>query len=220
MHRTLRIVALLLLVLGAALGAVVAARGPGEKPLAPVPADPSRATLEILHAQAFRLDEPYVHEWRAEKPAVTAGIVLVLRTDPELARPRQTYEPVLYVGSQTAERINAPENGANLIVLVPAEMDAHGAVALDLAATPIWFGTPELPERVGAATIARELALALASGAGPAAMSGRMKARPVSAEMIHVRDRSELELVLADLIELFSPEERDLAAGLRVPVIR
>ncbi len=212
--------ALALLVTVVLMSTLRAAFGPREPERPPLAATPAASTpIEILHAQPFVLDQPYVHEWRREKPLATAGTILVLSTEPELVRPRQTAEPVLYVGAETAERVNAPRNG-NLVVLVPGPVDDDGRVDLDLSSTTIWFGTPDLPERVDAAVIARELARAQASGAGPARLSERARLRSAADATIYARDRVELDPYLADLIELYSPEEVDLARGLRVPVSR
>ena len=100
-----------------------------------------------------------------------------------------------------------------------APIDADGALALDLTRTPIWFGTPALPERVDAATIAHERELARTSGVGPPALGERLIAQP-SPALVFVRSRDELDPYLADLVELYSPEEADLVRGLRVPLTR
>jgi hypothetical protein len=212
----LRIAALALLAGTLAVGAALATRGPQECALRPLPEGPSPASIELLEALPFQLDVPYVHEWRAEKPPYSSGVVLVLRTDPELVRPRQSREPVLYVGGETAERVNAPLTSGNLVVVVPAPLDEDGEVLFDAASTPIWFGTPELPERVGAATISSELELALARGVGPATPSQRLAERG-AVEAIHVEERVALDPYLADLIELYSPDEVDLIDMLRGP---
>ena len=202
---------LFLLVVGAAAGTLYATRGQGAAPGAVIPPLPA-AGLELLEARPFVVDEPFVHEWRAEKPLVRAGYLLVLRVPAELALPRATAEPVLFVGEQTAERVNAPREGQNLVLLVPAP-ERNGRVELDLARTPIWFGSLELPERIDAARIAGERATALAAGLGPVRQGPRL-AR-ASEEPIRVRTRRELDLYLADLVEEYSPEEEDLVRQLR-----
>ena len=197
-----------------AVGAVTATLAPQERQLAELPGNPAGVALELLHAQPFQLDEPFVHEWRVERPTFSAGYVLVLRTDPDLLQPRQGYEAVLYVGAETAERCNAGTSG-NLVALVPAPLDEDGAVALDLEATPIWFGDPALPEQIDAAAAARALDDARGQRVQPLAIPARARAGTV-----YARDRVELDLVIADLVELYSPDEEDLVAGLRVPVKR
>jgi len=208
------VVALLaLLVVAIAVGRGLASRPQQARAPAPLSNLPD-GRVELLEAVPFALDAPFVHEWRAEKPAVSAGYLLVLEVAPELARPRQTYEAVLYVGDQTAERCNYPEESGILVALVPAPL-VDGRVDLDLARTPIWFGALELPERVDAPRIARERAQALRAGIGPVRRGARFVAAP--AAPVFARDRGELEATyLADLIERWSPEESDLVSGLRV----
>src|SRR5262245_55713327 len=124
-------------------------------------ADQSSPVRDILFAQAFRLDKPYTHTWRKEQPQVSAGYVLVLAVDPEFVRPQQTPEPVLYVGDQTAERINAGDVSGRLVVLVPSAANSRGEIALDLNKALIWFGGTELPERVDAAQVNAEAGAAI-----------------------------------------------------------
>ncbi|HEX6884474.1 MAG TPA: hypothetical protein VF530_13950 [Planctomycetota bacterium] len=192
--------ALLLLAALLALG-FLAARGTADRqaaePSFAPPADLPRGGLELLEAVPFVLDEPFVHEWRAEKPLARAGFLLALRADADLARTRETFEPVLYVGDQTAERCH-PVTDDTLVVLVPAPLGADGRVALELDSTPIWFGTLELPERVDAARIAHERALAEARGLGPAARGPRV--RFTADQAVRARTRWELEPYLEDLI--------------------
>ena len=88
------------------IGAVTGALGPQEPQLREVSPKLRASPVEVLEARSFVLDEPFVSWWRAERPTVRSGVLLVLRTDPELVRARQSAEPVLYVGDQTAERLN------------------------------------------------------------------------------------------------------------------
>jgi hypothetical protein len=200
------LIGLSVLATGGVIGTVVASRGPqqaGPVTLAAVPV--TTADIELLAAVPFALDEPFVHEWRAEKPLVASGYLLQLRVDPELSRPRQTYEPVLYVGAQTAERC-LPEpalalaDQGILVVLVPAPLDGEGRVALDLDTAPVWFGSLELPERVDAARITAELAAARARGVGPAQRHPRAEVRTAAADVVRVRTRMELEAYVLDLL--------------------
>lgn len=186
-------------------------------PLAPLPAEPAAEPVRLVSAQPFVLDEPYTHWWRAEQPSVTAGYLLVLEADPGLLEPRQTLEPVLYVGNETAERCNAGGQSGRLVVIVPASLGAGGAPALDPTAVPIWFGDPALPESVDAAEVAVQRAKAEATGVAPqrAALAAGQRLAT-----FYARDRTELDLAVADHIERHSPVERDLIEGLRVPVTR
>lgn len=67
-----------------------------------------------------------------------------------------------------------------------------------------------------AGVIQAELTLAVNQGAGPAPLSRRAKTRS-ALEIVHARDRDELDLTIADLIEFYSPEEVDLVELLRMP---
>jgi hypothetical protein len=181
--------------------------GEDEGPSFAPPTGLPSGAVEILAAHPFVLDEPAVHEWRAEKPLYRSGYLLALQVDPDLARPRQTYEAVLYVGEETAERCNAPIEGGRLVVLVPAPLDEHGRVALDLAGTPIWFGSLELPERVDGTRIREELALARSHGIGPAIRGERVRQASTGAapdDAIRVRTRWDLEPYVEDLVARFS----------------
>lgn len=96
------------------------------------------AVDEVVYAHLFALDEGYKFEWRKEQPLVKNGYILVLKVDRDLVYPRQTAEPVLYAGDQTAERVNVGYWSGRVVAIVPGK--------LDLKKTPIWFGTPELPD--------------------------------------------------------------------------
>jgi len=218
--RTALFATLTLLAGGIIAGAVTGSLGPRNPEVKRAPATNAGADIEILEVRAFVLDEPYTHWWRKEQPEVRSGLILVLRTDPELVRARQSAVPVLFVGEETAERCN--HAGSNLVALVPAPVDARGRVALDLSTTPIFFGRPDLPERIDAGIISGELALAVSQGVGPAPLSQRARVERgrdphAVLDVIYAHDRDELDLSIADLIELYSPDEVDLVELLRMP---
>jgi hypothetical protein len=213
----LRIALPALLVVALAAGAVIATRPAEQNARQPLPATPGAAPVELVFAQPFALDLPYEHTWRAEAPEVASGWILVLRADPALLARRQTAEPVLYVESETAERVNNGDGG-NLVVLVPSPVGPSGIPVLDPFQARIWFGTPELPERIDASRIASELALAIQAGVGPAAAASLLAPAPLGTAF--AVDRAELDVYLADLIELYSPGETALVAGMRIPIAR
>ncbi len=170
--------------------------------------------VELVFARPFVLATPTTHAWRKEQPSYRAGMLLVLRAPVDVLASRQTAEPVLYVGAQTAERVNVGDTSGMLVVLVPADLDAKGGVSLDLAASPIFFGSAELPEQVDAAIIARELAAARRAGIAPpsaAAVAAAMQP-PVAFD-----DDWQLRVHAADLIEHYAPLEADIVTGLRAP---
>jgi hypothetical protein len=204
------------------VGAAVGRYGQGGKKaraLPRLPANTTSAPVELLEARPFLFDRAETHTWRSDAPLYDAGFLLVLHADPDLVRPRQTYDAVLYVGGQTAERCNVGATTGNLVVLVPAPRGAGGTVALDPWSVPIWFGPPELPERIDAVAIQRELAAARRSGVGPASAAIPRRAQS-PATTIYAQDRADLDFFVADLIETYSADEVDLVRGLRVPVTR
>lgn len=203
--------------LGAAAAALV--RPASQEPAAQPPATP-RGVRGIVFAQPFVLEAPYVHTWRAEQPPVSAGWIAVLEVDRELVVARQTYEPVLYAGRQTVERVNQGSGSGLLVCIVPAELDPAGVLDLDLASEPIWFGTPRLPEQVDAATIAAERALAQRAGLMPLAAEVVERARARGGDWAAFRSRTELERYAASLIHEWSPDEHELAESMLAPLIR
>lgn len=217
MHRTRRIVMFSLcttIAVGAGVFAVMEGEGDSRPAL---PAVTHTSPVELLLAQPFVLDRAATHWYRAEQPSYTSGYLLVLKVDPALAVARQVAMPVLYVGAETAEPINVGETSGRLVVLVPASLRQDGTPDLDLTRTPIFFGTPDLPERVTSQMASAELARARAQGVtAPAADVVASAARP----LVQFADDYELRLQAADFVEVYAPDEVDLVRGLRVPRIR
>lgn len=182
-------------------GAVIAFDGnrqiPGTEQL---PADPQGVELELLEAHPFELLEADTHHMRAEAPSYDSGMVLVLAGDPAILRPRQGYENVLYVGAETAARVNSGERSGHLVVIVPGLEDASSA--------PIFLGEPALPENVTAAEAQRQLALALDAGVPT-------QTPAVAGEPVVVRDGYELRHFASFLVERYASDEVDVITGLR-----
>lgn len=179
--------------------------------LPPVPATPAGVD-ELVYARAFTLAESYEYEWCKEKPRVTEGYLLVLKVDPDLVYPRQTAEPVLYVGPRPAERINVGHPSGHVVALVPGPVEK-----LDLSKALMWFGTPQLPESVDLKTAQKEHARARQVGIKPLGETKVAAALARGGERLTVQDRYELRREAAELIRQYAPHESDLAAGLQVP---
>lgn len=133
--------------------------------LAPVPATPA-TPLAIVAVQPFTIAQPYQHRFRKDGSEFTSGHLLVIRAEAGFVQPRQVAEPVLCVGSQTAERLWSDPAQGLIVAIVPVwnERAADGTErpgdpTIDL----VWFASPELPERVDAAWIAAERARAEAA---------------------------------------------------------
>jgi len=205
---------LLVLLLSSGLWGASAALAPAaDDPLPPLPASPHAASVTLLRARPFTLDAPTVHRYRAEQPQVRAGVMLVLAVaDRDLLVARQSAEPVLYVGAETAARVNHGAGSGRVVAWVPAGVDADGRVALDLTAVPIFFGDAELPERIDAAAAAAQLRAARAAGAR--APTPEVVAAALEPQ-VRFADEAQLLLFASDLVEQWAPDEADLVAGLR-----
>jgi len=176
------------------------------RPLRPAPGGVER----IVAVQPFLLERAWRHTWRAEQPAFDAGWLVVLEVDPALVVPRQIQEPVLYAGEQTVERVNFGHGSGRVVAIVPSLRTADGGVALDLASTLLWFGTPMLPERVDALRASEELARAVKLGVEPLAV-------PAAGGTLRLPSRDELDEHAALLVLEHAPDEADLGLGLLVP---
>jgi len=135
--RTLSTVA----VLGVALvsGVVAWQGGPLREAPPEIPAQPAAIPVVVTEAYPFTLAEPTTHYYRSEQPSFDRGTLLVLQTDPEMLIRRQTAEAVLYVGAETATRVNNGDESGYLVAYVPGEVD--------LSTAPVYFGEPALPEQ-------------------------------------------------------------------------
>jgi hypothetical protein len=167
--------------------------------------------LDVVSIQPFDLETPAAHLWRAEKPMVRSGYLLVLKVDPALVYPRQIAEPVLYVGRQTAERVNVGYESGHVVAIVPAVLDPKHQEYLDLSKELIWFGSPELPERVDARRVAREHAAAVEAGIKPFEPE-KLAAARLRGGALNVQDtkRTLVRDALRRLVLTYSPQEREL----------
>jgi hypothetical protein len=206
------------LILGAAFIATVATttgvlathKSGLEAPL-PIPAEPAvELPVNLVYARAFELATPATHWWSAEQPSYTQGLLVVLEANENWLAPRQTAEPILYVGNQTLERINTGYPSGQLVGIVP------NMTLAELADAPIFFGQPGLPEDVDAAHIAIELNAATASGLQGPGQARVATASAKDASLLSVTDQRDLYTSSADLIEKYSPEEVSVVEGLRV----
>lgn len=181
---------------------------------AEIPPGPAAATAGVLDLLAVRpvtFEAPHPYPWRRDHPPLTDGLLLVLEVDPGLARPRQVGEPVLYVGDTPAERLNPGWPSGRLLVLVPGDVDP--------AVDPIWFGSPELPERVDARRGAAELAAARARGFAPFAPEVVARARQAGGDPLRVEDSTAFYRGAAGVLEAWIPEEAERAENLRAPLV-
>jgi hypothetical protein len=172
-----------------------------------IPATPA-GIEEVVSIRPFTLENGFEFKWSAESPMVKSGVLLVLKVEPALVYPRQVAEPVLYVGNQTAQRMNHGYESGYVVALVPGEVD--------LTKDPIWFGTPELPERVTRDMAATERKLADEAGIKPLAAREAETAVKNGGDAIHAENMTEMLDPVANLIEKYSPQENELVESLRI----
>lgn len=169
-----------------------------------------RPVTELVVAHPFTLATGYAYDWSEDRPIVRSGLLVVLRVEPDLVFPRNAAEPVLYAGDRTVQRLNQGYESGHVIAIIPGE--------IDLTRAPIWFGRPELPERVTTEMIKAERALA-----------ERAEIQPLSADKLRLATRSSVQVSdlyellrehAADLVLEYSPQESDLAKTWRLPVAK
>jgi hypothetical protein len=190
---------------------------PREPATAPARTGPVRG---LVLARPFVLEEPYVHAWRREGPSVRTGWLVVLEVDPSFVRPTQLAMPVLMVGDQTVECVNFGAESGRVIGVVPAPTDERGRPVLDLAASPVWFAAPELPERVDARWIAVQRAAARAEDLVTFTAGEIAAAEQRAGTLLAVASRIELDREAALLILRHAPAEHQTAEALLVPVTK
>ena len=179
---------------------------PRLRPAAPAAATPA-AVIDILEIQPFRLKAGYAYDWLQSRPFVSDGLLVVLKVDPSQVVPRNAAEPVLYAGDRTVQRLNQGDRSGTVIGIIPGD--------IDLASEPIWFGRPELPERVTPEVIKGERTLADSAGIkpfGPDKIKGTLR-DPIDAEDLAALLRG----VAGDLVLKYSPDEKDLVDTWRLP---
>jgi hypothetical protein len=170
----------------------------------------------ILYAQPFALEQPTVHWWRKERANYSAGWLVVLEADSALLQPIARAEPVLYVGHETAERVNHGFRSGRVVAIVPSPAGADGFPTLDLATAKVWFGEAALPEEIDATALER--AFAAAPDAQPFSAAEIAEARARGGMPIRFETRGALDRQAGNLILEHAPEERELGeALLRTP---
>lgn len=164
--------------------------------------------VDVALIHPFTLRDGFNYDWRQERPFVRSGLLVVLKVNPDLVSPHDAAEPVLYAGTTTAQRLSQGDASGYVIALVPEE--------IDLAAQPVWFGSPSLPEWANATTIRAERAKADQAGVRPFDAS---RVKSVTKERLQANDLAALlRDRVADVLLTYSPQEQALADMWRLPV--
>jgi hypothetical protein len=194
-----------------ATAALTAAQGEAQEEASEAQPSPASAPAacdaakKLVFAQRFTLAKPHVYSWMKGHAPISEGTLIVVEVEPACARPRQTAMPVLYAGGVPVEVANLGFPSGRVIAIVPGEVD--------LAAAPIFYGSPELPERIDAATGASELAAARARGVAPFSAEERRAA--FDSKPLALQGTDTLYVAVADLIDRFVPDEADRAKSYR-----
>lgn len=169
---------------------------------------PTPASVKtILYAQPFTLQTPYTNTWSKERGTVSTGVLIVVEVDPAFVLPRNTLEPVLYAGNVAVQRLNHGYPAGRVVGIVPGN--------INLATAPIWFGSPQLPERITESIVQSERARAEKSGVrafSSASISSAGRPAVVAKDLATL-----LRTVAADLVYKYSPQEKELADSWRLP---
>jgi hypothetical protein len=169
------------------------------------------AVSDLLYSRPFTLTEAYAYTWLRGQPLINSGHILVLAVDPEVARPRQVDVPVLYAGDTPAHLTNTGFPSGHMIVIVPEWIDLH--------TVPVYFGSTELPERIDRVRGQGEMQAARARGAKPFTPDQLAVASAMGGDTLAVADPVALMRAVADLIEIYAPEEHELAEIYRTPLV-
>lgn len=188
---------------------------PWSAPVAPPASVDPGAVRSILHIQPFRLAEPYTHNWRAERPSVRAGYLIVLDVDAAAFAPRQSLEPVLQFGPETVQRINHGHPDGRLIGLVPATPGPNGWPLGKLTNAAPFLAAPALPEQVLAVTALESWNLE-----GGSALAAHVVRASISTPGLDLANYDELLRAAGNLILIHAPGESELAGTLLMPVLR
>lgn len=167
------------------------------------------AVEELLHARPFTLETPYKYMWCKEQPEIKRGTVVVVKVRNDLARPRQSAMPVLFVNGRPAEQTNVGFISGHLVAIVPGK--------IDLSRARIYHGTPQLPEQVDAAKGKAEMRKAIDAGIRPFPRDRVEQALRNGGETVAAKQMADIyATVVADLITRYSPNEAERADGYRL----
>jgi hypothetical protein len=173
-------------------------------------AQPKSATpiVDVVYVSPFNLERPHRFNWQQEPIDIRQGTLAVFKVDPQLVQPTNLAEPILYVGQQTAQRLNQGHLSGHVVVIIPNRIPLHEV--------PIWFGEPGLPEQVDRRTIQTQLALAKRAGIKPLT---KAQVLGVTNNELTADDLAALlRNHVAELLVTYSPQEKDLAETWRLPV--
>ncbi|NNF43227.1 MAG: hypothetical protein HKN62_09275 [Phycisphaerales bacterium] len=182
------------------------AQDPVSEQVPEIPATPVAVT-ELVYARPFTLERPETYWYRVERPQYGEGVLLVVKVDPSIATgllvARQRPMPIAYVGDQVAQVVNHGDVSGTVILMVPTPLDR-----LDLTKQAIWFGTPDIAERVDARMIAGERQRATDAGIKPFARAAVDAALAIGGPRVDAPDvMGLLRGEVLDLLKRYAPTQ-------------
>ncbi|HPF40901.1 MAG TPA: hypothetical protein P5081_16280 [Phycisphaerae bacterium] len=168
---------------------------------------PSGGVYELIYARRFELNQPYHSRWNRERAKVDRGYLVAIRVAPEYVFPHEAATPVLYAGDVPIERINVGFDDGVVIGVIPGDRSPESA--------PIYFGSPDYPERVSAARGLAELGRMRAAGGAARSAIEVDRAMGVEPGAFSPMDKAALYREAGRLIELYAPAESSLAEELQ-----
>lgn len=191
----------------------------GEDPTATIPV--TQSPLRLLHAQPFFLDQEWSYDWRADRPSVSAGYILVVSGDPRLIEARQVHDELLFVGDMPVAQLNTGTEAGVFIGFLPSAGSPETGLEVDLTTAPMFLAKPEiLPESLQPEDARRVLEQAVAAGAAPQRAAHVKRALAESSGPVFLESHGMLQRYSADFVERYSPQEVDLVRGLRAPLLK
>ena len=151
-------------VLVAALALVLPAFAGAAPFVGPTPVQASA----VLGAWPVHLDQPWSWTWAVSPVPVVDGTLLVIRTDPSLARPTQYLNPILMVDANALGILRITPDATCVVGLVPSSGMTSARV--------YWSDADRLPEQIDAEDAARRLAGAATLTAIPLASRATLTA--------------------------------------------
>lgn len=114
--------------------------------------DTGEAVRAMTAARSLQFTEAYTTSFRAEPAELSNAQLVVLSVDPDLARPRNAWTPVLYAGAAPAELLWTSPDATCVVALIAALDDV------------LFYGSTQLPERVTTERGLTELKTAVNAG--------------------------------------------------------
>lgn len=194
------------MLVGVAFAGAIAPAVPADPPAA---RNPRAAALPagirtLVAVQPFRVAEPWPHEWRADRPAVREGWIVVLEADPGLVRPRQAEQAVLMAGAMPLEVVQVAVDRGVVVAILPRDAAADAA---GIDALPFHLAAPALPESLPIDEAEARSAAAIAAGIGPRHVVELDRARAAGGPVIEAVDREAIDRAVGAMLRRLLPSE-------------